>query len=107
MPSSTIFTIDSPILPFGKPTATTLPPARKLSTAWLKAIWETAVTTAAWTPPNWSCVNFPESAFFKLKIKSAAISFAYFNLSSLISIARVLNTFFTHWIARFPNPSHP
>lgn len=38
----------------GRPTATTVPPARTLSIAWLKATLETAVTTTPWAPPVFS-----------------------------------------------------
>ena len=46
IPSNTVFTMLSSIISEGSPTATTRPPARTESTAWLKATLETAVTTA-------------------------------------------------------------
>ena len=46
IPSNTVFTMLRSIISEGRPTATTRPPARTESTAWLKATLETAVTTA-------------------------------------------------------------
>ena len=65
IPSNTVFTMLRSIISEGRPTATTRPPARTESTAWLKATLETAVTTAEWAPPfvfffnqSWDIFNF-------------------------------------------------
>lgn len=79
MPSNTRRGMDKSIDSVGRPTATTVPPARTALTASLNADFATAVTTAACAPSRCSCIYSLTFSFLGFSVISAPDYFANSN----------------------------